>query len=105
MLLKSKGGFAAFEAIAALACILFLCSIIIPAAATMTLKVEEANKRAASWVVLYEQLQRIKVTGQVQQKIVKEGTTYQISWEKGERICVSYEIRPSAIAQTCLQNE
>ena len=65
-------------------------------------KAEDAQDKATSWVVLYEQIQRNRVTGQPSlQTIEREGITFYLNWSTDERICIEFETRSAKITQTC----
>ncbi|KIL45977.1 hypothetical protein [Jeotgalibacillus campisalis] len=102
-MLKDHRGFAVYEAIFSLTCIVFLCTAIIPVLSQSVIKVDESKRKAASWVVLTEQLQSIKNTGHYLERIERDGTIYTTSWIENERICVMYENRSSAVSETCVQ--
>ena len=105
-MLKNSDGFAVYEAVLALTCILFLCLSILPLLLNVISKVEESKDRATSWVVLYEQIQRIRVTGQASlQPIEREGITFHLIWDENERICVDYETRSFNNVQTCSETK
>ncbi|MDG5470791.1 hypothetical protein P6709_03455 [Jeotgalibacillus sp. ET6] len=102
-MLKGDRGFAVYEAIVSLGCIVFLCTAIIPVLSHSVMKVDESKRIAASWVILTEQLQSIQFTGGFKESIQRDGIVYTTFWTDNERICVRYENRSSSLSETCLQ--
>ncbi|MGD7043955.1 hypothetical protein [Jeotgalibacillus proteolyticus] len=102
-MLKGDRGFAVYEAIVSLGCIVFLCAAIIPVLSHSVMKVDESKRKAASWVILTEQLQSIQYTGDYQENIHRDGIVYTTTWTENERICIRYENRSSSLSETCIQ--
>lgn len=102
-MLKDNRGFALYESLFALGCITFLCLTILPLLLVIVMKVEDSKERANSWLIMYEQIQSIQASGQIQSnEVIRDGVVYITALEEGEsRICIHYESRSKA-KKTCI---
>lgn len=102
-MLKDERGFIVYESIVALVCIVILCVSILPLMMNILMKTEESKGKAASWMVLYEQLQTIQSSGELHfTEIERDNIIFITVWDQNEGVCVYYETHPAAKEQTCI---